>query len=50
MLPLTKQERMTMTVIFALILLGWSVRHYRLSHPRVPAESEALAPPTNATN
>jgi hypothetical protein len=37
MLHLTKQEQWVLLMVVSLLVLGWAVKTYRLSHPSVPA-------------
>jgi len=34
---LTKQEQLVLVTVLSLLVLGWAVKTYRLSHPPTPA-------------
>jgi hypothetical protein len=34
---LTKQEQLVLLTVIALLVLGWAVKTYRLSHPPTPS-------------
>lgn len=40
---LTKQEQLVLVVVVSLLVLGWAVKTWRVSHP--PVSSEIVAKP-----